>query len=349
MAMGKGFAISSKLDLGPALLKGYEKSRGATLPPLEVAAIANDSVATLVSFIYQSQESATRKAAMGLICGTGCNATIPLRKSSLHRDKLPIKVGVVAADDEENVKVAVNTELSINGTAPALQKFGLISEWDRVLDEQGDKPGFQPLEYMTAGRYLGELGRLILVDYLNQLGHPEAALPPLLLERFGLSTTFLSKFKSANAAALVQKLEAEFPTATADFHWTEDIALAVYEIAKAIEVRAAGIIAASVIGLLACAGDISLRQSLGEKDQTAPTNGSHPPIDLIVGYTGGCIAHFQDYLEDCQKFLDGTIEAEYGESAPVRVLLSACHDGGITGAGVLAGSAQAKCISTSEA
>lgn len=343
MAMGKGFAITSKLDLGSHLMKGYERSRDPSLPPLKVAAITNDAVATMVSFVYQSNETPTRKAAMGLICGTGCNATILLPKSSLHQDKLPAKVGVLATDDEENVKVAVNTEMSINGTAPALRKFGLISEWDTRLDEEGDKPGFQPMEYMTAGRYLGELGRLILVDYLClQLGHPRSALPPLLLQRFGLTTTFLSNFRPPSAPVLLQMLETEFPVATSDFQWTEDIALILYEIAKAIEVRAAGIIAASVIGLLVCAGDMSLRQPLGEKGQAAPTNGEHAPIDLVVGYTGGCIAHFQDYLTDCQDFLDRTMEAEYGESPPVRVLLSPCHDGGITGAGVLAGSSQAR-------
>ncbi|KAF3020565.1 hypothetical protein E8E14_008365 [Neopestalotiopsis sp. 37M] len=342
MAMGKGFAISSNLDLGSQLLKGYETATQAlSLPSIEVVAIANDSVSTLVSFIYQSHETSSRKASMGLICGTGCNATIALRKDMLHPNKLPVKVGLSAQEDhDDQIKIAVNTELSINGSAPALHKFGLVSEWDKRLDAEGDKPGFQPLEYMTAGRYLGELGRLILVDYLErELGHYLDSLPASLLKRFSMTTTFLSHFRPPHAPELLGKLEAEFPAIDTRFQWTEDIALAVYTIAKTIELRAAGIIAAATIGLLACAGDLPFEPL---QDRTNQSNGHVQPTELIVGYTGGCIEHFQDYLTDCQDFLDRAIEVEFGKEAPVRVLLSPCHDGGIKGAGVLAGCSTAK-------
>ncbi|KAI1660005.1 MFS general substrate transporter [Daldinia decipiens] len=339
MAMGKGFAITSRLHLGTHLVNGYERSRTPDLPPIKVAAILNDSVATLVSFIYQSKEDETHKAVMGLICGTGSNATIPLKRSTLHKDKQPGKVEVLDENSSDDMKIAVNTEWSINGTAPALRKFDLISQWDTQLDSEGEAPGFQPLEYMTAGRYLGELGRLMLLDYIeNHLNIPSDILPPRLLTRFGLTTTFLSHFRPPVAEILLEKLEAEFPesTAKAPFRWTEEIAEVLYRIAKAIEVRAAAIVAAAIIGLLACAGDIPIRKSLQDKtnSHTVKTK-PQPKVELIVGYTGGCIVHFQDYLADCQKFLDSIIQAEFGDAAPVRVVMSPCHDGGITGAGVL--------------
>ncbi|KAL7628817.1 hypothetical protein AAE478_000332 [Parahypoxylon ruwenzoriense] len=346
MAMGKGFAITSRLDLGTHLINGYEKSKSPDLPPIKVAAILNDAVATLVSFIYQSKEDSTHKAAMGLICGTGSNATIPLKRSTLHKDKQPGKVKVLDEDSNDDIKIAVNTEWSINGTAPALRKFDLISSWDSRLDSEGEAPGFQPLEYMTAGRYLGELGRLMLLDYLeHHLSIPSDILPSQLLTRFGLTTTFLSHFRPPNTAALLEKLEVEIPQSTGKkpFQWTEDIAGVLYKISKAIEVRAAGIVAAAIIGLLMCAGDIPIREAL--KDKTNPRvieTERRPKVDLIVGYTGGCIVHFQDYLADCQSFLDAIIRAEFGDDAPVRVVLSPCHDGGITGAGVLCGASQAK-------
>ncbi|KAI0852632.1 hexokinase-7 [Daldinia vernicosa] len=346
MAMGKGFAITSRLHLGTHLVNGYEMSKTPDLPPIRVAAILNDSVATLVSFIYQSKEDETHKAAMGLICGTGSNATIPLKRSTLHKDKQPGKVKVLDESSSDDMKIAVNTEWSINGTAPALRKFDLISQWDTQLDSEGEAPGFQPLEYMTAGRYLGELGRLMLLDYLeNHLDIPSDALPSGLLTRFGLTTTFLSHFRPPVAEILMEKLEAEFPesTAKAPFRWTEEIADVLHRIAKAIEVRAAAIIAAAIIGLLACAGDIPIRNSLQDKtnNHTVKTK-QQSKVELIVGYTGGCIVHFQDYLADCQKFLDSIIQAEFGDAAPVRVVMSPCHDGGITGAGVLCGASEAK-------
>ncbi|KAI0599981.1 major facilitator superfamily domain-containing protein [Biscogniauxia sp. FL1348] len=339
MAMGKGFAITSNLDLNTHLMNGYETSKSDDLPPIKVSAILNDAVATLASFIYQAKEDTTHKAAMGLICGTGCNATIPLRKSMLHPDKLPGKVKILAGNPIHDIRVAVNTEWSINGSAGPLRDFGLISKWDQELDSEVEVPGFQPLEYMTAGRYLGELGRLMLVDYLkSRLNFSEDTLPSGLLDRFGLTTTFLSHFRPLDTSLLLQKLETEFPptTSKAPFQWTEEIASVLYHIAKSIEVRAAAMIAASIIGLLACAGDIPPRSSLADRtnDQKL-TNGDSAKTELIVGYTGGCIVHFQDYLSDCQKFLDSIVEAEFGEKAPVRVVLSPCHDGGITGAGVL--------------
>ena len=331
MPMGKGFAFSSHLDLGSQLLKGYESALVDSLPRIRIAAIANDAVATLVSFIYQVPTAENQKAVMGLICGTGSNATIPLKLSSLHPDKRPAAVSILSEQNGEDVRIAVNTEWSINGSATPLRKLGLVSRWDIELDEAGEIPGFQPLEYMTAGRYLGELGRLILVDYITSvLRVPEETLPSRIRTRFGLTTTFLSHYRPAEKRTLLDKLENEFPLENerTEFQWTEEIANALYRIAKAIELRAAGIIAAAIIGLLSCAEEIPL------DSEASRSRRSTAPQELVVGYTGGCISHFQDYLQHCQAFLDKILSLESG-FAPVRVVLSPCHDGGITGAGIL--------------
>jgi hexokinase len=345
MAMGKGFAITSKLDLGSLLVNGYEKSRSSDLPRIKVTAILNDAVATLVSFIYQFQEDSSHKAAMGFICGTGTNATIPLRQSTLNPEKLPEKITVRAEDQVDDIKIAVNTEWSINGSAQPLRKLGLISKWDLQLDAEGEVPGFQPFEYMTSGRYIGELARLIFVDYMkSHLGLAEESLPTQLLRRFGLTTTFLSHYQPPHPPTLLRKLEVELPPTTSQLpvEWTEESALTLYHIAKSVEVRASALVAAAIIGLLACADDIPLQKTLGDKTNRQSTNGSKAKMNLMVGYTGGCIVHFQDYLSDCQSFLDSIIDTEFGDQAPVRVTLSPCHDGGITGAGVLCGASQTK-------
>lgn len=334
MSMGKGFAITSKLDLGSFLLTGYEKHR-QDLPHIKIAAIANDAVATLVSFIYQFKATQNQKAAMGLICGTGSNATIPLRLSSLHPSKRPDTVSVIPGQADEDVRIAVNTEWSINGSAPPLQKFGLVSCWDSELDQAGEAPGFQPLEYMTSGRYLGELGRLIFIDYLTTvLGLETADLPAKLQRKFGLSTTFLSRFSPQSPGTLVEQLEREFPPnkdkENKQIQWTEEIANALYRIATAIEFRAAGIVAASIIGLLTCAEELPAPGVA--KPDTAKQEGLS---ELVVGYTGGCITGFQNYLKDCQEFLDKVVAMEHGKDFKIRVSLAPCHDGGITGAGIL--------------
>ncbi|KAM0275952.1 hypothetical protein ACHAQH_007253 [Verticillium albo-atrum] len=330
MAMGKGFAINGDVELGPLLLTGYNKARG-DLPPIHIAAIANDSVSTLVSFIYIYGEDVGRKAAMGLIVGTGCNATIPLKLAALHESKRPARISLLPGEALEQVRIAVNTEWSINGSAPPLRKLGLVTRWDEALDAAGEMPGFQPLEYMTAGRYLGELGRLMLLDYLeSHMSVDVSTLPEAVRIRHGMTTTFLSHFRPLDPTALVSQLESEFPTQL-PFQWTTDMASALYHISKAIEVRAAGIVSAAVVALLRLAGDIP---------EAGDSSEGREARELGVGYTGGCIAHFQDYLDDTQRFLDELMGMDLGDEPPVRIVLSPCHDGGIKGAGILAAAAE---------
>ncbi|KAJ0113944.1 hypothetical protein J7T55_010188 [Diaporthe amygdali] len=347
MPMGKGFALDCKVDLGAYLVAGYEEYRENSLPRIRVAAIANDAVASLVSFIYQFRAKPNQKAAMSLICGTGTNATIPLKLSTLKDSKRPQTVSVIPGQAGNDVKIAVNTEWSINGTVNTLSSHGLITGWDTRLNMHVEKPGFQPLEYMTSGRYLGELGRIIFEDYLTKiLRYDRFELPLKLREPFTLSTTFLSHFNPRNTenGTLVEQLQREFPIAKKknaahsihdQLEWTPEIADALYRIAVAIEVRAAGLMAAYTIGLLTLSEDlppITKRNSVDVDKVGSKSRGK--PDELVVGYTGGCITAFQNYLKDCQAFLDSVVALEHGKGK-FRVLLSPCHDGGITGAGIL--------------
>lgn len=331
-SMGKGFTIAPNTDLGASLESGYAQSKPAHLPSIKVTAISNDSVSTLVSFIYNFGGTADQRACMGLILGTGSNATVPLKLSLLHHSKWPKNINVLDGESVSDVKISVNTEWSISGTAPPMRKLGLITAWDDQLSAQNEKPGFQPLEYMSAGRYLGELGRIMLVDYMvNTLHIGRETLPAGVLQRHGLSTTFLSHFKPLEHGKLLASLRSEFPEATGKdgFVWTEHLAEALFKIAKAIEVRAAGIIAAGTLALLTLSEE--LPANAAEAAATAK--------ELGVGYTGGCIVHFQDYLQDCQRFIDELMEARFGQASAFRVVLSPCHDGGITGAGILVSAA----------
>lgn len=334
LSMGKGFTIAANTDLGTCLEQGYSRSKSDKLPQIKVTAIANDSVATLVSFIYNFDGSHGQRASMGLILGTGSNATIPVKLSLLHPSKWPHNISVLDGESISDIKIAVNTEWSINGTEPPMRNLGLITPWDDQLSAQNEKPGFQPLEYMTAGRYLGELGRIMLLDYMiGTLKMSPNALPVALQQRYSLSTTFLSHFKPLEPARLTELLEKQFPASTAPktFAWTAHLAEALYRIAKAIELRAAGIIAAGIVALQTLAGDLPADASGLETCEAK---------ELGVGYTGGCIVHFQDYLADCQAFVDRLLARRVQlESSPIKVVLTPCHDGGITGAGILVSAA----------
>lgn len=339
MPMGKGFALDSKVDLGAYLHAGYEKYRGRELPRISVAAIANDAVASLVSFVYQYRAMNHQKACMALICGTGTNATIPLRLSTLKESKRPNTVSVIPGRTAEDPAIAVNTEWSINGTQTVLTSLDVITKWDRSLNMTVERPGFQPLEYMTSGRYLGELGRIIFEEYLVEvLKVGILQLPFQMRQPWSMSTTFLSHFKPRDDQddPLVEQLRRQFPTAKKEhaksstdeeFEWTPEMADALYRIALAIEQRAAGLMAGYTIGLLTLAEDLPPPPRKGISLPSVPVK------ELAVGYTGGCITGFQNYLQDCQGFLDRVILMEHGKR--YRVVLSPCHDGGITGVGIL--------------
>ncbi|KAG6007522.1 hypothetical protein E4U21_005823 [Claviceps maximensis] len=341
-SMGKGFAIPSNVDLGVCLINAYDEHRhGSThsLPPIYAAAIANDSVSTLVSFIFRYDGMAHRRAAMGLILGTGSNATIPVKLSMLHPSKRPRHLKVLLDERIEDAKIAVNTEWSIKGTAQPMRELGLITAWDDELSAQNEQPGFQPLEYMTAGRYLGELGRIMLLDYLSGTCKvSRALLPGKLLQQDSLTTTFLSHFKPLDTRILLSALRSEFPEpADSGFAWTEHDAEALYRIAKAIEVRAAGIIAAAILALLTVGGELP---SEGDAPIESPDRfHGNDVCELGVGYTGGCVVHFQDYLKDCQNFVDQLVVRRFGAQSGWSVVMRPCHDGGITGAGILVAAA----------
>ena len=75
LPMGKGFAITSNLNLGEMLLAGYSRHctpptqeeqpdqypASALLPRINVAAITNDTVATLISLAYVFKPSPTSR------------------------------------------------------------------------------------------------------------------------------------------------------------------------------------------------------------------------------------------------------------------------------------------------
>ncbi|KAJ8112656.1 hypothetical protein OPT61_g5029 [Boeremia exigua] len=203
MPMGKGFAITSNLNLGEMLLAGYaphctstashqcngtnKPSPGSvSLPKIQVAAITNDTVATFVSLAYAVKAAPNSRVAMGLIVGTGTNATIPMRPSTLHPEKQSQLRNLSASET-----VVINTEWTIRGTDEPLEALQIKTKWDRTLDAHSDAPGFQPFEYMTSGRYLGEIVRLAFADIL----HTTDTVPLLdaLQEKNSLPTWFLAE------------------------------------------------------------------------------------------------------------------------------------------------------------
>lgn len=396
MPMGKGFAITSDLNLRKILLSGYEKHTRRpeedepsskrrklfALPKLKITAITNDTVATLASLAYAVKSLPNSRVAMGIIVGTGCNATIPMKLSSLHESKAN-HVKAKAPGAEETV---VNTEWTISGAAPPLKEFNITTKWDIELDRACARPGFQPFEYMIGGRYIGELIRLILFDYLTTVaGVSKDELPTTLLEPYALTTTYVSDniARARSDQEVADELNRSL-SAPKSSPWSWDVASAraFRTIARTVQRRSAGLIAAAVVGLLACAKEIELKvdsndnspeqsyaaspQLNGAVNLTAVSNslspsdgssarGGHGPIvpvlsptptpadwqsgpeELVVAYTGGIIQHYPNFKDMCQQFIDRLIMRTGPQKSGKSVFLREASDGGVIGAGVLAG------------
>ncbi|KAG9771084.1 hypothetical protein KCU88_g6447, partial [Aureobasidium melanogenum] len=388
MPMGKGFGISSNLDLGSTLLQGYARhtrrqSQGSSprakrrklgpLPRLKIAAITNDTIATLASLAYTVKSLPNSRVAAGIIVGTGCNATIPMPFSKLGEAKVE-SIRKIKPDATETV---VNTEITIAGACGPLE--AVTTEWDRQLDAECARPGFQPLEYMTGGRYIGELVRIIFLDYMTRVHKPPippAALPATIVHSYSFTTTFLSAVvaRARSDSELAGELKRRIPPPeSSNWGWTSESAGALRKIAHLVQVRSAGLIAAATVGLLAMVGEIALAEPASPasgQDVTmttapnsrppspqptghlsAPANdavdGLSPapgatawksgPEELVVAYTGGIIQHYPNFKEQCQRFIDRLVMKAGPQDGGKSVFLRESRDGGIIGAGVLAG------------
>lgn len=137
MKMGKGFTLSNVegSDFHDLVECAFRKKN----LPVQLTAILNDGVATLLSAAFK--DPTTRIA---IILGTGTNATCPVATSRL-------------ALETDSKFMLLNTEWSFYG-----EDFLPTTEADRILDShvKSFKPWSQPYEQRMSGMYLGELLRL---------------------------------------------------------------------------------------------------------------------------------------------------------------------------------------------
>jgi hexokinase len=206
-----------------------------------------------------------------------------------------------------------------------------------TLDANSDAPGFQPFEYMTSGRYLGEIVRLVFVDVVSK--EEGVQVPSSLMLKNALPTRFLSEVIARKGGRIVQQeLESKYPDAESseDFFWTVEKVELIRDISEAVQQRSSALIAAACVGLLNCVGDIAL-----DKLQTS-SNGTHAKgkreiEELVIAYAGGTISQYPKWLQTCQQWIDILVEEGSSSNRNKQVTLKEAKDGGIVGAGVLAG------------
>jgi len=264
-----------------------------------------------------------------------------MKLKDLHPSKRPLATSYKKQEPE----VVINTEWTINGAAKPLNELGLLTVWDKALDRACDAPGFQPFEYMTAGRYLGELVRIIVSLWCTEIvGYDFEDLPDGLRIRNQLNTTFLATVVAPikDPILLAATLDEALPAPkNSRWRWDLESANMVMQAAKAVQLRSAALIAAATVGLMACAGELSISEEpCGSKEPQ--TNGyvhhrSGKVEELVVAYTGGLITLYPGFKEETQRQVDRILQRESYRNKHKKVVLREASDGGIIGAGVLAG------------
>ena len=149
-----------------------------------VVAIVNDAAAALLA-----RAQVTDTAKIGLVLGTGINATIELPVAALSPEKFGVWPQSWAIDPPQNI--LVNTELGFFGK-------GILptTRWDDQLNQNHISSDVQPLEYLIGGRYLGEIARLIIVDAVNIAGLLGGTIPPGILKPYSLETQVVADLES---------------------------------------------------------------------------------------------------------------------------------------------------------
>ncbi|QMW28818.1 hexokinase family protein [Aspergillus flavus] len=366
MPTGKGFALKTDLNLHQALLDGYERHTWSpgedeqrmpvkrrklfNLPKLRIAAMTNDTSSTLCSLAYTIHSFPNTRAVMGFIVGAGSNATVPIKIADLHERKIQH----IREKDPSAQEALVSTEWTLSSASAPIFELNLRTKWDTELDKHCQRPGFQPLELMVGGRYVGELVRLIAFDWFHGvLGIPRSALPANLVAEYSLSTDFLSLKVACNQSdeRLAMELSHELPPPSmSDWRWTPDSSRDLRVIASYVQDRATSLVAAVIVGLLVCAGEIALQPPHNHRDLSAPTasNGKartdesttrwkNGPEELAVAVSGGVMQHYPYYKEKTQRYIDQLLIRAGPQEGGKSIFLRDVNDGGLIGTGILAG------------
>ncbi|XKL62282.1 hypothetical protein PGB90_002115 [Kerria lacca] len=149
----KGFNATNVVgkDVVQLLIEAFNRRKlHKTLAPV---AVLNDTTGTLMSCAWEEPD--TR---IGLIVGTGCNACYTERIENVKNTDAPI--------DQSKPFMIINCESGNFGADGVLDD--ILTEFDKTLDSASSHKREQIYEKLIAGRYLGEIMRLVIVKLINK-------------------------------------------------------------------------------------------------------------------------------------------------------------------------------------
>jgi hexokinase len=243
----KGWDIPEAVGRDPCAM--LQESIDNIKLPVQVSALANDSVGTLLSRAYTSQERGSTLA--GVIIGTGTNAAYIERLPNVRR--LPTH-----GTEQKHTEIVLNTEwgcfddeLQVLPTTP----------YDRALDASSINPGSQQLEKRVSGMYLGELMRLVILHCQDQ-----GILNLVLCDespcrrQYGLDSSFLSLLANDGTEDSIKVTEAIERVLSARFVSCKDAEI-MKQLADGIVRRSARLAGSALGAIIIQSGRLSATQS----------------------------------------------------------------------------------------
>ncbi|KAI9590874.1 hexokinase-domain-containing protein [Syncephalis fuscata] len=291
----KGFNLPDVVDKDVAQLLQSALYRHNL--PVKVKALINDTAGCLLAHAYRDPT-----AQAGIIIGTGNNAAYYERVSRIGK----------LNDSHSNEEMIINTEW---GAFDTERKILPQTRFDVRVDRMSPHPFKQPFEKMVGGQYLGELLRLVLLDFIDRRllfdGHSSDSLNRPL----SLDTKYLSMIEGDTTDELTQTqhvLEAVIGLPAGKSTLAER--RLVQHICTLISTRSARLCATGLAAL------ISLRPDLITNNTTNTSN------RIAVGIDGSLFEWYPHYADRMTTALKHHLKTDH------KVVLSLTKDGSVIGA-----------------
>ncbi|KFY74862.1 hypothetical protein V499_05140 [Pseudogymnoascus sp. VKM F-103] len=310
--MGKGFRAMEGL-LGADLADVLQGACDRRHLPVTLTATVNDAASTLLSRAYS-----TPNTHYGLILGTGVNIAVHL-PTSLVAGKLALRNINSAASpptSPPSLSTSPGSSVSMGSALPPhdhvivnteISMFGAgvlpVTRFDTALDAAHALPGFQPLEMLVSGRYLGEVARLVILEGFERgvLFADAKALPKGWERGYGLDSEVLAKLQVGEWKNLGLGI-------------VEGDGEALRQIAGAVATRAARVVAASIYALRvvrdgAAAVAVPSKAELIERVMEGTITAAAPAAaavreDTVVACAGAVIQFYPGFRQGAQEALD---------------------------------------------
>ncbi|KAI8363889.1 hypothetical protein BD560DRAFT_403766 [Blakeslea trispora] len=297
LRMGKGFILKNTegRDLTDMFHEAFERKN----MNVRVTAILNDTVGTLVAHGYTNPA-----CRIGLIFATGVNAAYPEKVPNIVKLDKAIR-DAYPADTE----MLINTEIDIFGTEAYLP----LTKYDLALDLSHSQPKFQLYEKMLSGAYLGELTRLIAMDFIETGALFGGKVPEGFDKAWRFPTMYMSCLES-NDSTYESSLQILSDFRFAKTPTLNDIAI-LTRICCIVSTRAASLAAVAIISLID-------QQNLFEASQD----------QIVVGINGSTYEFYPGMNLRIREALDEW----YGKEKSSRIILEVASEGGSVGGALIA-------------